>query len=236
MRRRTLSEEGVKLFLNGMTITPRSNSLRQFVWNLFHTDYDESLESVVLECREASKALAAEFGSETFTKLLESSVTQTVKIILTRDQRKMTRKQMNKNIRFFIDVMKMSFDREDYQTAHLILFAVTHPIFLKLNPKMQKWAPKKIKEVQEFLGGPTYARHIKFWSSVRSDHPLPSLFAFCHYIHRSRWQGKIYDMEMALEMINIFQYLEHGELGQIYSQEIVNNFELQQLSNLLIKK
>ena len=236
MRRRTLSDEGVKLFLNGMTTKPSSNSLRQFVWNLFHTDYDESLESVVMECRESSKALAAEFGSERFTKLLESAVTQTVKIIITRDQRKMSRKQMNKNIKFFIDVMRMSFDRQDYQTAHLILFAITHQVFMKIKPRMQKWAPEKIKEIKKFLGGPTFARHIKFWTSVRSDYPLPSLFAFCHYIERSRWQGKLYEMNEALDMINIFQYLEHTEVSQIYKQGMVTKFELEQLSKFLIKK
>jgi len=233
MRKKTLSDQGVKMFLNGLAVERPQKNFRQLVWNLFHSDYDESLERVVNESMESSKALSTVFGSDSFEKSLSTSVSQAVKLILTYDQKKMTRRQLNKNVKFFVDVMNMSFTRGDYQTAHLFLFALSHPIITNLNYKIQKWGPEKMKEIKHFLGGPTYNYHIKFWETVCDDKYLPSLFAFYNYIERCHWQGKINDMNHAQEMIDLFKFLNYSSIGltDIYKQDDVSRFELQQLSS-----
>jgi hypothetical protein len=227
----TLSKEGIKLFLNGMSSGNNSNKLRRFVWELFHTDYDEKLASVLEKCRESSQALAAEFKSELFPNKLEAAVDHTVKLIITKDKNKMKKKQVNKNAKFFVDVMRQSFETKDYQTAHLMLFALTHPVIQKIQPKMQKWAHEHIKQIHDELGGPTYKKHIRFWKTVRTDTPLPSLFAFHHYIQRSLWQGKSYEAQEAKDMIEIFQFLEHTTYLPIYNQQKITKFQIEQLAN-----
>lgn len=237
MRKRTLSDDGVRLFLNGMSVKSKPRNLRQIVWNLFHSDYDESLERVVEESKDSSKSLLNFFEFDSFDEILESSVSHTIKLILTRDQKKMTRKQLHKNMKFFVDCMKMSFEQGDYQTAHLILFAVTHPIFLSLKPKKQRWADAKIKEIQLFLGGPTYNQHIEYWKGA-SCVELPSLFAFRHFISRSLWQNKMSEAEQASKMIEVTKYINYSskKASDIYNQPKISKFELQQLSEKLIKK
>ena len=231
MRKRTLSDQGIKLFLNGMEVKRKKRNLRQMVWNLFHSDYDDSLKRVVAESLESSRSLVNDFGSETFENSLESSVSHTIKLILTHDK-KMTRRQLTKNVRFFVDVMKLSFNKGDYQTAHLILFALSHPIITNLSYKLQKWAPATIKEIRLFFGGPTYSRHVEFWKTYHEENSLPSLFAFYHYIQRCEWQGKIEQMESAEKLIELFKLLNYSTKGlsEIYKQSSVSSFELEQLS------
>jgi len=227
----TLSKEGVKLFLNGIKTFNHSNRMRKFVWKLFHTDYDDRLASVVALCRKSSQALAAEFHSDTITDKLEAAIDHTVKLILTRDKKKIKKKQVSKNAKFFVDVMKQAFKTQDFQTAHLMLFALTHTVIQKIQPKMQKWAHEHINHVRHELGSPTYQKHIRFWKNVRSDTPLPSLFAFHHFIQRSLWQGNTYEAQEATDMIEIFQFLEHTSYLPIYNQQKITKFQIEQIAN-----
>lgn len=227
----TLSKEGIKLFLNGMSPGINSNKLRRFVWELFHTDYDQRLKQVLQKCRESSQALAADFQSECFSIKLEAAVDHTVKLIITSDKKKIKKKQVNKNAKFFVDIMRQSFETKDYQTAHLMLFALTHPVIQKIQPNVQKWADKYMNQIQCELGSPSYQKHIRFWKTVRTDTPLPSLFAFHHYIQRSLWQGKSEEAQEAKDMIEIFQYLEHTTYSPIYNQQKITKFKIEQLAS-----
>lgn len=226
-----LSKEGRKLFLNGISPTIHSNRLRRFFWKLFHTDYDERLASVVALCRESSQALAAEFHTDALENKLEAAVDHTVKLILTKDKKNIKKKQVSKNARFFVDVMEQAFKTQDYQTAHLMLFALTHPVIQKIQPNLQKWAHDHLNHIKFVLGSPTYLKHIRFWKTVRSDTPLPSLFAFHHFIQRSLWQGKTYEAQEANDMIEIFQFLEHTSYLPIYNQQKITNFQIEQIAN-----
>jgi|TARA_B110000967_G_scaffold182126_1_gene199823 hypothetical protein len=231
----TLSDEGIKLFLNGMCIDKRtSKGLRSFVWNLFHSDYDERLQEVVQQSWHSDRAMAAEFNSENFEKRLVAAVTHVVKLLISKENGKTKRKHVKKNIRFFIDVMKQTFEQQNYQTAHLILLAITHPIIRRMDPKMQSYAPELIKNMKLQFGAPLYKKHIQFWRSVRTDTPLPSLFAFNQFIQMATWQRNHDDVQEARDMVGIFQYLEHGRCSPIYNQKKITTFQLQQMAARII--
>jgi hypothetical protein len=229
----TLSEEGVRLFLGAITIESRSSkSLRSFVWNLFHTDYDERLDQVIRESWNSSRALAAEFeAGEHFSKRLEAAVHALVKLMISNDKKKIKKSNIQKSVRFWVDVMKKAFETEDYQTTHLILRAISHPIIVSVNPKMQRWATELIKNIRLELGPPGYNKHVRYWANVRSDTPLPSLFAFNRFVQVRKWQSKYHDAKFALDMIEIFKYLEHGQTTPIYNQAPISNFNLQRLAS-----
>ena len=219
MRKRTLSDQGIKLFLNGIEVKRKKRNLRQMVWNLFHSDYDDSLERVVAESLESSRSLVNDFGSETFENSLQSSVSHTIKLILTHDK-KMTRRQLTKNVRFFVDVMKLSFNKGDYQTAHLILFALSHPIMTNLSYKLQKWAPAKIKEIRLFFG---CSSAIVFSQNggerpekKNKEKPPITLYK----IISAKRDTTFLDTSLTIERYYKFNYLRK------------DNFELQQFSNV----
>ena len=228
----TLSEEGVRLFFLAMgTDSLSSKSLRSFVWNLFHSDYDERLDQVVRQSWESSRALAAEFeAGQQFDERLEAAVHTLLKLIIYNPIKKIKKRTIKKTVRFWVDVMKKTFETQDFQTTHLILNTISHPILQNVNPKMQSWAPELIKIIRLQLGGPTYTKHIRFWGTVRSDTPLPSLFAFNRFIQVRQWQDKQYEANAALEMIDIFKYLEHEAVSPIYNQAPISNFKLQRMA------
>lgn len=231
----TLSDEGVRLFLKGMSPQLSSKSLRSFVWNLFHSDYDERLGQVVIQSWENSRALAAEFSPEQhFGERLEASVHALLKLMISNDLKQMKKKNVQKHVRFWLDVMKKTFETQDYQTTHLILSAISHPIIRNIDPKMQKWANALIREIRSKLGGPVYEKHVRFWRTIRSDTPLPSLFAFNKFIQVRHWQGKHREVAEALQMIEIFQYLEHEEVTSIYKQTPISKFCLQRMAARIV--
>ena len=178
--------------------------------------------------------MAAEFNSENFEKRLVAAVTHVVKLLISKENGKTKRKHVKKNIRFFIDVMKQTFEQQNYQTAHLILLAITHPIIRRMDPKMQSYAPELIKNMKLQFGAPLYKKHIQFWRSVRTDTPLPSLFAFNQFIQMATWQRNHDDVQEARDMVGIFQYLEHGRCSPIYNQKKITTFQLQQMAARII--
>ena len=82
----------------------------------------------------------------------------------------------------FEAIKNTSFNKGDYQTAHLILFALSHPIITNLSYKLQKWAPATIKEIRLFFGGPTYSRHVEFWKTYHEMLLLRELFHFLSFL------------------------------------------------------
>jgi hypothetical protein len=206
MRKRTLSDAALHLYLNAVTTTTRNKQWYQhLICNLFHSDYDERLSDVVSTCRESTKALAAEFDNKNIEKYLTTAIHKTVHLI----QNAPTKRQREKDLRFFIDVMKQSFKKQDHQTAHLLHTALTRPTLAHIRrpPKSSKY----FEEIALAYGAPSYQKHIHFWRTVRTDQILPSLIAFNRFIERRTFMGRHSDVEEAKEYIEIYKYLEHDK-------------------------
>ena len=140
MRNRTLSNDGMYLYLNGVVNDRPRNWAQKLIYNLFHSDYDVRLEGVVHECRESTKALCAKFNSENIHMKIDSGILHTIRLILTRDNKKIKKRHVEKSFRFFLDVMRVAFDQNDNQTAHMMYLALTHPTMTKLDIKIPKRA------------------------------------------------------------------------------------------------
>lgn len=233
--RRILSKRGMYLFLNGMSEDPPRNWAQNLIHKLFHSDYDDRLDDVVYKCRESSKGLCAKFSESDLRVSLNSGVLHTIQLILTRDEKIASKRQVDKSYRFFLDVMWTAFKQGDHQTAHMLYLSLTHSILTKLKIKVPKRAYEQLEKVHAQYGDPTYQKHIKFWRTVRSDDILPSLFAFSIYIARRRFMNHELEVKEATEMMEIFQYLEHRhcEILPIYNQKPLTTTELLKLSTQL---
>ena len=225
MRKRTLSDEGLHLYLNGIVYNPPRHWTRRLVCSLFHSDYDDRLEDVILRCRNSTQALAAQFNQPNMRERLDAGILHTIRIILTRDDKRVRRRHLLRSFRFFTDVMRRAYYEQDHQTAHMLYLALTHPAIANLNIKPRKKDPEIFEAIKKAYGAPTYYKHIHFWRGVRSDSILPSLIAFKIFITRREFMGRHLEAVEARDMINIFQYLEHNpdEVLPLYSQKRLNN-------------
>ncbi len=228
MRKRALSDEGLHLYLNGVLSQPPRHWTRKLVCSLFHSDYDDRLEDVVFRCRASTKALAAQFNQQNMRERLDAGILHTIRIILTRDDKRVRKRHVLHSFRFFTDVMRRAYKQQDHQTAHMLYLTLTHPAIVNLKLKPRKKDPVLFDEVKQAYGAPSYQKHIDFWRQVRTDSILPSLIAFQIYITRREFMAWDLEAVEAREMINIFEYLEHNpdDILPLYSQKRLNNKSL----------
>lgn len=237
MRKRTLSKEGMKLYSTGMRPPRRRSWAQILVCSVFHSDYDDHLLDVVIKCRKSTQALAAQFNHPKIRERLDAAVLHTIRLILTCDKKKIKKRHVLQTFRFFVDVMERAYHYEDHQTAHMLYLALTHPAIAQLNLKMRKNDEELIKGIGREYGEPSYAKHIKFWCTVRSDNVLPSLIAFHIFITRREFMGRLHEANEARQIINIFEFLEHNpdDILPLYSQKRLSNEQMISLSKKILK-
>ena len=226
--KRPLSNEGLYLYLNLPSKLLSRNWTKKIFYDLFHSDYDDRLDDVVLKCRESTKAILAEFDRPDIGERLDAGISHPIRLILTRANKKVRNRHIQRSFRFFMDVMRVAYKRKDHQTAHMIWLSLTHPAIHNLDLKKPKWGAALFDEIEGSYGPPSYEKHIKYWTTVRTDNPLPSLIAFHRFITRREFAGKMEDAKYAKEMIDIFKYLEHSaeDILPIYRQKKLSKREL----------
>lgn len=205
MRKRSLSDDGIHLYLNAIRTTRNKRWYQHLICNLFHSDYDERLYDVVLTCRESSKALAAYFDQLNISECTQTAINNTIKLILNAP----TKRQREKYLKFFIDVMEKSFKEQDHQTAHMLYTALTRPHIAHI--RRSKKYDSHFEKIASTYGAPSYQKHIHFWRTVRTDQILPSLIAFDTFIKRRSFMNRHLDVKEAKEYIEIYKYLEHDK-------------------------
>lgn len=235
MRSRTLSDEGIRLYLHGMTPPRPTGWARRLVCGVFTSDYDERLFDVVQKCYESTLALAARFDEPNIRERLDSAVIHTVRLILSNDNKKVKKRHVLKSFRFFMDVMSRSLEREDHQTVHMLYLALTHPTIQKLKLKMRKRDTELLEWIEFMYGPPLYEKHIQYMSSARSDDILPSLIAFHIYISRRDFRGIHHLANAARQFMTIYKYLGYdpNKMLPLYDQKPMSRKQLEQLCSKL---
>jgi len=228
MRKRCLSQEGLHLFLDGYQAYRPSSFFKRLFYSLFHTDYDDHLFTVVHKCRESSKTILAHASDDDIEQRLQASVSHTIKIILSKDNKKTTGNYCRQNYAFFFDVMRESYKNKDHQTAHMVWLALRSI----QKPEPTDKQKELLQDMEHFYGIPVYQKHIHYWRGVRTDDELPSLIAFNTYIRRRKFACRFEEVKEAKQMIDIFQFLEHNpdDILPIYNQEPLTKYQLKQLT------
>jgi|MDSY01.2.fsa_nt_gb hypothetical protein len=238
MRSRALSDEGVRLYLHGISPSRSGSWARGLVCGIFTTDYDERIFEVVQKCYESTMALAAAFDEPNMRARLDLAVVHTVRLMLSNDGKSVKKRQVRKSFRFFMDVMVQSLRREDHQTVHMLYLALTHRAIVNTSLKMRKKDTELLEQISCMYGPPIYENHVKYMSSAMSDHILPSLIAFQIYISRREFKGQNDLANAAREFMTIYKYLEHNpkDILPLYNQELMSTKQIGKLSNRLQMK
>lgn len=235
MRKRALSNEGLKLFLNIHNPPRRRNWARKLVCGIFHTDYDDRLCDVVIKCRQSTQVLAAQFNHENIRERLDAGILHTIRLILTRDKKRVRKRHVLRSFRFFMDVMCMAYKYNDHQTAHMLYLALSHPAIANLNLKMRRKDVDWLQGISETYGEPSYKEHVEYFRTVAINDVLPSLIAFHIFISRREFMGKFVEAGEARKMIEIYEFLEHNpdQILPLYSQKRLSNKQVLELAKRL---
>lgn len=234
MRNRSLSNEGIHLFLNGMTPTI---PFKKIFCQLFHTVYDDKLRSVVEKCRESTKSLCDHFDDPTLVHRLDASILHTIRLILTRDDKEMKLKYAGRNYRFFLDVMKHAFDENDHQTASMLAIALNDPAITSVPFKRPKKADPWIRSVLDAHGWENCNKHVDFLADQQNVEVLPSLMTLLIYVQRNQQLGQKEKAEKVRALMELYKNLgTMFDVLPIYNQERISRQELHVLSRKLKKK
>lgn len=256
-RGRTLSDEGVELFLDGMAVPPSrpcKNTIRKFLFSCFHSDWDDKIEKVTKSCRLSTMAMYGELWEDprslkTLPTSLDAGITNTVKLILSNDEGKVTKGSILKNYRFFLSIMEAAFKNNDHQTAMMMWLALTHSSVERLEFKRPKKAEKILQNVIDSYGTSNncYNKHLLniLDSPVNAavDY-LPSLIAcnvalgendefkkafkaFGHHLN----DETLTEIKNQIELISVMCFNYRGEKMKLYQKNISNGAELFEISN-----
>lgn len=215
MRKRSLSREGCRLFATGMI--PIQG--RTLLCGLFHSDYDDRLSSVLHSCRQSAQVLCTYEDDENLEKMLNTGILQTIKLIISENNKKVSKRQMKRNFKFFLDIMIRALQTEDHQTAGLMYMALTHPIIKTLNLKKTKHYQKHIQHFIERQGCVlnSFGPHISEFINIRHAGYIPSLIAI-HIWNRSMDANSVKKHELE-SIMEVYKYMFRGILMPLYQLE-----------------
>jgi|APSaa5957512535_1039671.scaffolds.fasta_scaffold07352_8 hypothetical protein len=262
-RTRTLSDQGVELFLDGMFVGPKlkKRTLRNFLFSCFHSDWDDKVDMVVSSCRLSTMALYGEIwesgGAEDIPKRLSAGISNTVKLILSNDDKKVTKSSLMSNYRFFLTVMRRAHENNDHQTAMMMWLALTH---MSVN-RLAFHRPKKHKELmnlmEETYGVSTtcYNKHLVSMLDKDIMHPdgvveyLPSLIACSMFLNNGQQfskafkvmghrldRGAIFEIKSMLDVISVMCYANRGTKAHLYEIEPTAPVDLFEMSCAIKEK
>jgi len=257
-RDRTLSDEGLKLYLEGMyprqslwgRPPPTRKKLYQFLFSCFHSEWDDKVASVVDACRQSTKALYGELWENDsdvnyLHDKLNSGITNTVRIILSNDDKKVEMKHIIHNYRFFLEVMRNAFETNDHQTAMMMYISLTHMTINRLKFKRPKKAARLFEQIKNSYGDMSscYSKHLIGLISRSPDTTceyLPSLIA-CSTLLDTKTafkklghnldQDTVKDIKENLNLLMILCYSFRGGSQKLYNMDGPSNADLFELSN-----
>lgn len=225
MHKHALSQEGCRLFSSGML----QGQGRHLFCSLFSSDYDERLNSVLNSCRLSTKVLCTLVDQPSLQQHLDTAVVQTIKLIISEHGKKLTKRKMEKNYNFFLDIMNHSLNTDDHQTACLMFTALTHPIIQELCLKMPKKNQASMEKFKNrhgcvFAG---FKQHIREFQWSRRMEYLPSLYAIRTWCQLCQKEGL--DTSEVDNMMEIYKYIFRGTLMPLY---LTQNITIQDLVNI----
>jgi len=219
-----LSTEGRKLFCVGMQ-QPQS-CLKRLFYNLFHTKYDDQLHHALDKCRRSSKSLCAQFGTLHFEHRMDTSILHILKVIL-------SSKTPSRTYRFFLDIVKQAHKHHDHQTANVVCLALANNAFDHINKPTH--TDEYLTQIKQEYGYPSYDKHIHYFDEARSQHVIPSVYAFAKFIKRKHFVNKLDDVGFALQLLEIYQYLKLDERDVLPLYRLIDSEQTSQLRNEISK-
>jgi hypothetical protein len=237
MPRRRLSSDGFKLFNLAHQVQP--SQIKQLLACIFHSEYDDKLETMTNSCQTASKQLFAYFSDpikkKMINKFIDNSIFNIIYAILSKDQCFATAFQTKNNYRYFMDVLEMAHRNGDHNTAIMLLSALEHHSLKQMEFKLRKKDIELFKQLEEEYGTwrNCYKNHLKMAMNSSDMEIIPSMMVLKMHVVRQRAYSTVghckvkYEPEFIQGKIGIYA-LHHvlqtyDEVLPLYNQPPVNN-------------
>lgn len=190
MVRRRLSSDGFKLFNLAYPVPP--SKIRQLLSCLFHTEYDDKLDTMTEKCKEASKQLysyhADPLKKNTIIKCIDNSIFNVIYAILCKDGQFASAFQMKQNYRYFMDLMENAHKNGDHNTAIMLRSALDHHALKQMKFKLRQKDIEILKTMEEEYGTwrNCYKHHLKTVMDRFDMDILPSMMVLQMHVARHR--------------------------------------------------
>ena len=163
MRKRAISNEGIKLFnISFSDLKDKKKHIRQnkpfikkILFDLFSSDYDLNLKDTVEKLRINCYKLYSELDykqTKKISKLIDNAITNIILSILTFNSEIATYRQAQNNYYYYLDIGKKAFKEKDHNTALIIRAAVNTTCLKRLRFKLRKTDKKLFDNFEETYG------------------------------------------------------------------------------------
>jgi|TARA_B110000908_G_C10229411_1_gene439762 hypothetical protein len=150
-RKRTLSHQGCELFNVALINHQQKTCMRNIIYTLFSSDFDEKLKKSLEKFRSSSYKLYSYLNKNNITKIPEyfdNAVGNLIYLILVNDNNINNIRQIKKNLLFYYTLAEKAFETKDHNTAILIKAALDNTVIKRLNIKLTK---KQVKIQKKFI-------------------------------------------------------------------------------------
>lgn len=235
-RKRRCSSDGLKLFNMAIMTPPSRTKLKDLLSCIFHSEYDDRLEEMVSQCRQASYQLYSytQFKDIDTNKLIDNSIFNVIHSILLKDETLASLFQIRQNYNYFLDVAERASKTKDHNTAIMIRCALQHQSISQLNLKHRKKNKAIMKEFENVYGTfrNCYKNHLIHCMNYADYHVyIPSLMVLNIYYNRHRAFSTLgrhktryepYEIKSQIGMFAM-QFPHPGEKMPLYEQPQVGS-------------
>ena len=206
MKRRRLSSDGFKLFNMAYTKPPPYSVIKKMLFCMYHTEYDDQLENMVDQCRNASKQIYM-FNNDkniNVNRLLNNAILNLIYSIMCKDDKLTNKHQVRRNMYYFMDVMKKAYYTEDHNTAIVMKNALDHSALKTFKFKSRKKDKEFEKIFEERYGTwrTCWDKHLKEAISCKlTEDYIPSLIVLNIHKQRTKEYTKSIKMNITEEEI-----------------------------------
>ena len=133
MRRRSLSDEGHKLFNVAYKSKPTRKSIRNLLSCLFHTEDDKLILELTETCRKSSEELVANINNDNMHEWVNTFIQNIVVLIMKKNDKIAKYHEAKKNFGLYLAVAKRAMKEGDHNTAWLMRCSFSHKSIHNLN-------------------------------------------------------------------------------------------------------
>jgi hypothetical protein len=218
-RYRTLSVQGLELFCDSMNINSDTNKyieskkncknlkiyeklkvkhkqIKQFLQNIFSSDYDKQLETNIKTMRNSTLKLLSYINeTKKIPEFTNNAITNLVALILSDGEKSINKQKVKYNLGFYLDLAKNALNTNDHQTAILIKAAIANTNITRLKIKYNKKQKETIELLNKEYGGfmDCHRNHLKKIIDNSSNFDwLPSLMVLHMHLNKIKDYSKAF--------------------------------------------
>ena len=235
-KRRRVSSDGLQLFNMAIMAAPKYSKIKQMLSCIFGSEYDDRLDEMVSQCREASVQLYAytNYKDINTNALINNSMFNIIHAVLLKDGQLGKKFDVRRNYQYFMDVAHRASEENDHNTAILIRASLMHFSLLQLKMKLRKKDKELFDNFDKKYGTfrNCYKQHLaKAMNTMDNHHWIPSLMVLNMHKERHkayaslgncRLQYKELDITARIGMNAMHNYYP-GEQMPLYGQPLVGN-------------